>query len=69
MDKKTEDQFISELTDICKKYDVIILSGADAADDTNLSSWIEVCKITERPGRWPTMETIFECEQIGPNGV
>ena len=65
MDQKTKDLFINEISAVCNKYGVIILSGADAADDTNLSSWIEVCKITERPGRWPIMETLFEFDQLG----
>jgi len=65
MDQKTKDIFINEISAVCNKYGVIISSGADAADDTNLSSWIEVCKITERPGRWPIMETLFEHEQFG----
>ena len=65
MDQKTKDLFINEISAVCNKYGVFILSGADAADDTNLSSWIEVCKITERPGRWPITETLFELDQIG----
>ena len=68
MDQKTKDLFINEISAVCNKYGVIISSGADAADDTNLSSWIEVCKITGT-GCWTIMETLFECEQIGPNGV
>jgi hypothetical protein len=65
MDHQTKKSFLRELAAVCKKYNVLITSGADAADDTNLSSWIEVCQITKRPGRWPLMETIFECDEIG----
>ena len=63
MDQETKDLFINEIAAVCKKYGVVILSGADAADDTNLSSWLEVCEV-KTP--WPCL---FECDQIGPNGI
>ena len=65
MDEKTKDLFVNEITAVCNKYGVIISHGAEAADATDLSSWVEVCKITERPGRWPITETLFQCEQFG----
>lgn len=68
MDEKIKQLFINDVAAVCKKYGMIISSGADAADDTNLSSWIEVCKIIDRPG-WQVMETLIECDQIGPNGI
>ena len=64
MDDDTLKQLIVELKAVCKKYGVLIDSGASAADDTNLSSWIEICKITERPGRWPLLEVICELDTI-----
>lgn len=65
MDDDTLKQLIVELSAVCKKYSVLIDSGADADDDSNLSSWIEIYKITERPGRWPLLELICELGTIG----
>ena len=66
-----KDLFIGEISEICKKYGVIISSSADAADDTSLCSWVEVLKIVPRTGRWggTKLETIFKCDEIGPHGT
>jgi hypothetical protein len=59
------EEFLKELTDVCKKYGVCLISDADAADDTNLSSCIQVCKITKEPGRYVRLETLLEVDEIG----
>jgi len=70
-DKESDvmDLFINEISAVCNKYGMTLLSGADADDDTNLSSWIEVCKIKEGPFRWPIIETLLKCQEISAHGV
>lgn len=58
-------EFLKEITDVCKKYGVCLLSAADADDDTNLSSCIQICKIIKEPGRCVKLETVLETDEIG----
>jgi hypothetical protein len=67
MTDDTLKQLIAELSAVCTKYGVMIDSGANADDDSNLSSWIEILKVTKRPGRWPLLETVSVLDTIGTN--
>lgn len=69
MDETTKAAFSAELAALCRKYDVSIYSSADAADDTGLESWIEVIRLVERKGRFPTEETLFKCGVINERGI
>ena len=69
MSEKERDELFADLSAVMKKHDVCIMSSADADDDSNLRSWIEVCRLTKRPGRHPILETLIECDFIDQNGV
>lgn len=69
MDEATKATFTAELAALCQKWNVIICSSADAADDTGLDSWIEVTRMVEQAGKYPREETLFKCYEINKQGI
>jgi len=59
VDEKTK-KIIREISDVCKKHKIIISPSRMYGDSGDAT--IEILKITKRPGRLPSPETIFECD-------
>lgn len=66
MDETTKAALIAELAEICRKYNVVIGSNADAADDEGLESWIEIEVAAKE---WSERLLVFRCAEINQLGV
>lgn len=69
MNDETKAEFSADMAAICKKYDIMIGSSADAADDTGLDHWVEVTRLIQRPGKYPREETLFKCDGFDSLGI
>jgi hypothetical protein len=56
--------FLTELKALLKKHSMELYANADAADDTNLHSWIEIDKVTINEHGRRVETTIFKGEEL-----